>query len=157
MYYSFIHPYLIYANVIWGNAPSSSLWPIFKLQKIAIRIITNTPRGNSTQNQSKTLRILRIPEIYIYSTTLFMYKYSHHMMPPSLDALLKKNNDVHQHNTRGASKLRAPRIKTNMAARFITTTGVTLWNDFSKRIDPSLKISGFKKKLTTLLIENYHD
>ena len=50
-----------------------------------------------------------------------------------------------------------PRIKTNMAASFITTTGVTLWNDFSKRIDPSLKISGFKKKLTTLLIENYHD
>ena len=79
------------------------------------------------------------------------------MMPPSLDAFFRKNNDVHQYNTRGASKLRAPQIKTSMAARFITTTGVTLWNDFSKRIDPSLKISGFKKKSTTLLIENYHD
>ena len=79
------------------------------------------------------------------------------MMPPSLDTLFMKNKDVHQYNTRGASNLRTPRIRTTMAARFITTTGVNLWNDFSTKIDPSIKISNFKNKLTTLLIENYHD
>jgi hypothetical protein len=79
------------------------------------------------------------------------------MMPPSLDILFIKNNDVHQYNTRGASNLRAPRIRTSMAAKFITTTGVKLWNDFSTKIDPSLKISNFKQKLITLLIANYHD
>ena len=49
MYYSFIYPYLIYGNIIWGNATAITLWPIFKLQKIAIRIITNTRKRDSTQ------------------------------------------------------------------------------------------------------------
>ena len=157
MYYSFIHPYLIYGNVIWGNAPASSLWPIFKLQKIAIRIITNTPRGNSTQPQFKPLRLLRLPDIYTYNTIIFMYKFSHKMMPPSLDSLFIKNKDIHQHNTRGASKLRTPKIRTNMAEKCITTTGVKLWNDYSIKKDPALKIRNFKKKLTTLPISSYHN
>ena len=157
MYYSFIHPYLIYGNVIWGNASSSTLWPIFKLQKIAIRMITNTPRGKSTQTISRTLHILRLPKIYSYSTMIFMYKFTHNMMPPSLNSLFQKNNDIHSHFTRGASKLRVPKIRTHMAEKFITATGVKLWNSLSTKVDPTLKISNFKHKLITMLISEYHD
>ena len=72
LYYSFIFPYLIYCNVLWGNIPATNIWPLFRMQKIALRIITNTKRGNSTKLHSIKLRILRLPEIYIYSTTMFM-------------------------------------------------------------------------------------
>ena len=155
MYYSFIHPYLIYGNVIWGNAPAASLWPIFKLQKVAIRIITNTPRGNSSLHHCIPFRILRLPEIYIFSTMHFMYKFLHNMMPPSLNSLFQKNRDIHSYNTRGASKLRPPKIKTNMAEKFITSTGVKLWNEYSPKIDLTIKISTFKQKLITLLLAEY--
>ena len=101
LYYSFIFPYLIYCNVIWGNAPAVTIWPIFRLQKIALRIITNTKRGNSTKSHCIDLRVLRVPEIYIYSTTLFMYKFTHHMMPENLSTLFQKNQDFHSHNNRG--------------------------------------------------------
>jgi hypothetical protein len=121
MYYSFIHPYLIYGNVIWGNASKCALWPIFKLQKIAIRMITNTPKGKSTQSQSKALRILRLPDIYIYSTMIFMFKYTNNMMPTSLQSLFMKNNDIHSHNTRNASKLRIPKFRTQMAENLLPT------------------------------------
>jgi hypothetical protein len=33
LYYSFMYPYIVYCNIIWGNAPNSHLWQIFKLQK----------------------------------------------------------------------------------------------------------------------------
>ena len=33
LYYSFLYPYMTYCNIIWGQAPSSTLWPLFKLQK----------------------------------------------------------------------------------------------------------------------------
>jgi hypothetical protein len=157
LYYSFMYPYLIYGNLLWGNAPAKTLWPIYKLQKIAIRLVTNTKRGNSTQNHCKKLRILRLPEIYIYSTSIFMYKYHHKMMPPALDNLIIKNNAIHNYNTRGASRLRNPKIRTNLADCFITATGVRIWNNLSHHTDTTQKISTFKQKIITSLISTYEN
>jgi hypothetical protein len=157
MYYAFIHPYIIYGNIIWGNATATALWPIFKLQKVALRMITNTPRGKSTQSQSKILRILRLPDTYTYSTMTFMFKYTNNMMPVSLNGLFQKNNAVHSHNTRGASNLRIPRIRTLLAEKFITYTGVKLWNSLYPKINSTGKISNFKYNLITLLIKDYKD
>jgi hypothetical protein len=77
------------------------------------------------------------------------------MMPSSLDHLFQTNNSIHRHNTRGASDLRAPRIRTQMAEKFITTTGVHCWNLISNKIDTSGKISSFKQKLITYLLSEY--
>ena len=40
LYFSFIYPYLIYCNDVWGNACSTHIGPIIKLQKRAVRTIT---------------------------------------------------------------------------------------------------------------------
>ena len=40
LYYSFIYPYLIYCNQIWGSACKTQIEPLFILQKKALRIIT---------------------------------------------------------------------------------------------------------------------
>ena len=157
MYYSFMYPYLTYANVIWGNAPATTLWPIYKLQKIALRMITNTRRGNSTQTHCKVLKILRLPEIYTFSTSIFMYKYLHNMMPPSLNHLFQRNQEIHHHYTRGASNLRPPNIRTKWADNFITATGVRIWNQHSINLDPQMKLSTYKKTIIQLLIAHYHD
>ena len=157
MYYAFIHPYIIYGNIIWGNASAIALWPIFKLQKVALRMITNTPRGKSTQNQAKKLRILRLPDTYTYSSMIFMFKYTNNMMPASLTGLFQKNSAVHSYNTRGASNLRIPRVHTLLAEKFITFTGVKLWNSLNPQIISTGKISNFKAQLISLLIKDYRD
>ena len=36
LYYSFIFPYLLYSNLAWGNASDIALWPVYKMQKLAI-------------------------------------------------------------------------------------------------------------------------
>jgi hypothetical protein len=138
-----------------GNATASALWPIYKLQKLAIRLITNTPRGKSTLAISKNLRILRLPEIYTYSAIIFMFKYNHNMMPTSFDHLFQTNNTYHQHNTRGSANLRPPKVKTSMAEKFITFSGAKLWNDIGSKINSTLKIGTFKQKLISQLIKDY--
>ena len=40
MYYSFVHPYLLYGLVVWGGTYYIHLQPIFILQKRCIRLIT---------------------------------------------------------------------------------------------------------------------
>jgi hypothetical protein len=69
--------------------------------------------------------------------------------------LFIKNRDIHNYFTRGAANLRVPKIRTNLAGNFITSTGVRLWNSFLTKIDQSLKIGIFKHRLTTLLIAEY--
>jgi hypothetical protein len=157
LYYSFVYPYLIYGNIIWGNAANVTCWPLYKLQKIAIRLITNTKKGNYTLTQSKELRILRLPDIYIHTVTIFMFKYHHHMLPDSLTTLFIKNNTIHHHNTRISAHLRAPRTHTALAEKFITNSGVKIWNRLKEILNTSQKISTFKQKLTTHLIEKYSD
>jgi hypothetical protein len=72
LYFSFLFPYLSYANIIWGNAAVCHLSPIFKLQKRAIRIIHNIRRRNSTQLSFQTLKIY-VCQIYINIRFLFSY------------------------------------------------------------------------------------
>ena len=86
-----------------------------------------------------------------------MYKYHHKMMPTTLDRLFMKNQQIHQYNTRGAARLRPPKIKTCLAENFITTTGVRIWNLLSTTIDPTQKIGTFKQKVITSLISSYNN
>ena len=58
--YSFVYPYLIYGIEIWGNASNIHLYPIIKLQKRCIRIITFSHYLESTSPLFRTLEILNL-------------------------------------------------------------------------------------------------
>ena len=155
LYYSFIYPYLIYCNIIWGNANQTTLWPLYRLQKIAIRIISNTRRRNSTKQFCNKNRIIRLPEIYSYSVSIFMFKYTHNMLPTSLNNLFEKNNKFHNYPTRGSNNYRRRKTKSILADKFITTAGVNIWNSLIEKINPDQKISTFKKSLITDIVHSY--
>ena len=63
LYYSFLYPYISYCNIIWGKSSDQALWPLFKIQKRAIRIIYNLRQRDSTKLAFKQLKILRLPEL----------------------------------------------------------------------------------------------
>jgi hypothetical protein len=84
-----------------------------------------------------------------------MFKYSHKMLPEALTPLFTRTNTIHNYNTRNSNKLRTPRIKTYIAEKFITNSGVKIWNTMSEIITPNQKIGAFKHNLVTNLIEKY--
>ena len=79
------------------------------------------------------------------------------MMPQNLDELFRSNHEIHSHNTRGANNLRTPRIKSQLAERFITFAGAKIWNEMKAKLDTSLRISSFKQNLISLLLTNYEN
>ena len=93
LYYSFMYPYIVYCNVIWGNAPNSHLWQIFKLQKRAIWIITNTKYRDSTKEAFYKLKIMRLPEIYKFSALIFVYKFKNGLLPPVFEKIFLENRE----------------------------------------------------------------
>ena len=56
IYFSYIHSIITYGIIFWGNSTGSN--EVFKLQKKAIRIITNTHSRNSCHDLFKELNIL---------------------------------------------------------------------------------------------------
>jgi hypothetical protein len=119
LYYSFLYPYIIYCNIIWGQAASITLWPLSKLQKRAVRIITNIKLRDSSQLAFKNLRILRLPELNKFSILIFMFKYRNGLLPITFNNFYKDNRDFHCYPTRAATNLRTPRVYTKIATSFI--------------------------------------
>ena len=155
LYYSFLYPYIMYCNVIWGNSPDKHLWQIFKLQKRAMRVIANIRRRDSTQQAFNELRILRLPELYIYSVLIFVFKFKNGLLPATFNDFFTENREYHRYPTRGATNLRAPRAKLKIASTFVKTTGTNLWNRYTPTMAQTNKIGPFKRELISILICRY--
>jgi hypothetical protein len=63
LYYSLVHCHLVYGNHIWGCANSSVLTELFRKQKAAVRLISNSGYRAHTEPIFKSLNILRTPII----------------------------------------------------------------------------------------------
>jgi hypothetical protein len=155
LYYAFLYPYLTYCSLIWGHASDNILWPIFRTQKRAIRIIENIKRRNSTKEAFKSHRLLRLPDIYKYSVLIFVYKYKNGLLPDIFNGFYIENQQIHRYPTRNADQFRVPLTKTKTASSFLNKTGVNIWEEFSPKISHNIKIGLFKKQIISLLIDDY--
>jgi hypothetical protein len=155
LYYSFIYPYLLYSNLAWGNASGIALWPVYKMQKLAIRLIANIPRRCSTKLFCKTNSILRLPDMYTQSAAIFLFKFKNSLLPEIFKNLFITNSHIHSYPTRSANSLRVPLTKSLIASSFIKKTGVGIWNNMPTTITSKLKIGSFKIHLKNSLIATY--
>jgi hypothetical protein len=155
LYHAFIYPYLSYCVLIWGNSPASTLWPVYKLQKLALRIIMCVGPRVSSLPFCKEHCILRLPEIYTLNAGIFMFKFKNSQLPDIFNNLFIRNDAIHRYPTRNASHLRAPRTKSRIAESFITNTGVHIWNSFSNILNTETKLGTFKRALKKFLSQKY--
>ena len=127
----------------------------YKIQKIIIRIIGNIRARNSTQLEFKRLKILRLPDIFQYSISIFMYKYTNNLLPDRFHNYFYYNRDIHTHNTRSQDNIRQPKVKTKIAESFVTNMGPKLWNSLDENTKKIATIASFKKQLLNLIIAKY--
>ena len=100
LYNSFILPYLTYCIEIWGMTFKSHLDPLIKIQKRALRLITNSHRLAHTEPLFKELNILTLQKSYVFSVQLLMFKFYSGMLPRVFSDFFVANADVHDHDTR---------------------------------------------------------
>jgi hypothetical protein len=96
-YFSYVHSVLSYGVIFWGNSSYSKSF--FKVQKIIIRVITNSGRRGSCSELFRQLNILPLQSECILSLLLFIIK--------NRDQFLS-NSEVHDINTRYKSNLHLP-------------------------------------------------
>jgi hypothetical protein len=70
LYYAYFQSLSSYGLIFWSNSVNVKL--IFKLQKRAIRAMTQVPKTTSCKQIFKSLRILPLPSLYRYQTLIYI-------------------------------------------------------------------------------------
>ena len=74
LYFSLVHPHLLYGLPLWGSTFSSYLAKLQRLQNKAIRIISNSFSSSITPQFHK-LGILKIHDLYTYEISKLMHQH----------------------------------------------------------------------------------
>ena len=155
LYYTFVYPLLLYGNCIWGNAPNSTLWPIFRLQKMAVRLIVSIKKRDSTNIHFYKLKIIKLPDLFFFNVAIFMFKYNKNKLPEIFDDFFIRSNEIHNRVTRQANLLRIPMVKNDGSEHFIKKQGVLIWQELSDVLDTGVSLAIFKKQVQGYIIAKY--
>ena len=79
-----------------------------KLQKRAIKVITNSKYNAHGEHLLKKLNLLRLTDIFKINLLKMFYKFKHNQLPHYLTTMLSDSEKLHAYNTRSNSVLATP-------------------------------------------------
>ena len=88
LYCTLILPYINYGVLIWGNTCKIYLDKIFKLQKWAIRTISNSHYRSHTGPLFSKFNILNVHDTFKLNLGTFIYRHHSNQLPPIFQRIL---------------------------------------------------------------------
>ena len=117
-------------------------------QKKIVRLMAFKSYFDHSEPIFKDLNILNIFKINDYLTALFMFRYHHlNNLPEFFKDYFVTNNQIHQYNTRNASKLHKCYKRTNYVEHTLSNKGVDVWNSLETKFIDINFYSTFKKQI----------
>ena len=107
LYYSILHPHLLYGIVIWASTFDTYKQRLRALQNRAIRIITNARYTDFSNPLYFKLSILKLDDLFNYECAKLMHLSNNGRLPLHLNQQLnfKKVSTVHSNSTRQANAI----------------------------------------------------
>ena len=99
-YFTLVHPYFQYCNIVCASNPSLSISKLSNMQKRAMRVVTNSKWNVHAAPIFKNLRVLTLWDINKFQTGCFMFKVNNSLLPSNSIGMYLKNMNIHDHNTR---------------------------------------------------------
>ena len=138
IYFSYIHSYLNYANVVWASTYYTKLKTIYYQQKHAARIILHEHNLSHSRPLLRSLSALNVYQINLYQHLNFMYKLNNKQTPRTFRDLIEK--PIHQYPTQFS------KISFNLKEFFLGTTkysisyrGTKVWKIFFKNEEKEMQ------------------
>ena len=155
LYCTLILPYLNYGILMWGNTCKTYLDKLIKLQKWAIRTVSNSHYRSHSRPLFAKYNVLTVDDMYLLELGVFMFKYSKSELPTVFNDYFTKRSDIHRYQTRHLNDLNLTHNKKTFSDHSIRTSGPILWNSLDKTIKTSKSIKQFRIQLKQKLISNY--
>jgi hypothetical protein len=155
LYCTFILPYLNYGILIWGDTCKTYLDKHIKLQKWAVRIISNSHFRSHTKPLFVRHNVLNVEDMYSLELGVFMFKYSINELPQTFHNYFSKRSDIHDYQTRHKNDLNLSNNKKAFSDHSIRSNGPILWNSLQKNLKRPIPTKLFRKKFKDQLISKY--
>jgi len=140
IYFSYVHSVMSYGIIFWGNSLHSN--SILKIQKIIIRIITNTGSCDSCRQLFKQLQILSLPSQYTFSLLVFVNKNR---------GLFQSNSEIHDLNTHFNHNLHLPSSNLTLVQKAVLCSGSKIYN----HLPSNIKVLSNDTKLSKSTLKSY--
>ena len=148
LYFSFIYPYFIYCNHVWGGAYETNLKPLVILQKRCVRIITMSEYYEHTDPLFAKLGLLKLHDINKYIISKFMYRWYHEELPIVFKDMFIPIINIHDHNTRQSKQLYFKTPQTNLGKTKCSYRAAYMWNILLRaKINPDTSEAVFAKSV----------
>ena len=154
LYFSLVFPYLTYVLEVWGNNYKTTLQPLVKLQKRAVRIIHKADYLEHTNTLFLQSKIIKFLDLVNFYTAQLVFKASRNILPPTIQGQFTERNSE-GYNLRGSGKLIPPAIRTTRRSMCVSVCGVRLWNSLGSSLKQSSHIHQFKAKFKEMLLLQY--
>ena len=135
LYYSLFNSHLSYGLSTWGsNVSDTQMHGLQVLQNRILWIIASVSQENPLHctNIRKSLGILTIKDQLKVQISSIMWDYDHESLPSHLKSFFLRSSDVHNYNTRSASRGNLYFTKTNSTSygiKSLKIQGVKILND----------------------------
>ena len=155
LYCTLILPYINYGVLIWGNTYETYLNKILRLQKWAIRTISNSHYRTHTGPLFKKYNVLNIHDTFKLNLGSFMYKHQTDQLPNIFSNYFTKHVETHKYNTRNAQDYSINKSNKVFSDRAVRNCGPIFWNSLNNEIKRCKNTKEFRNSLKKHLLSNY--
>ena len=118
-----------------------------KLQKKAVRIMSNCHYLSHSAPLLKKYNLLNVYDIYLLEVCTFMYKEFNNKLPDIFHKYFNQQKSLHSYQTRHAEDYEIPHFKSHFARKTIRATGPMKWNLTEKHVKEAKTIKHFRNKI----------
>ena len=129
LFHSLINSHLLYCLPAWSCGLKSTMDPLIKLQKKAIRIVFSKKHISHTMPLFKKMNVLPLHESANYLKLLFMYDFINSKLPSSFQGTWLRRNQLHTRNLRNSNMFDVKKPKFKSIERFPKYHFQELWNN----------------------------
>ena len=144
LYNSLILPYITYCNLVWATSSKTKINTIYLLQKKALRICTGSQYLAHSNPLFHKLKTLKVFDINSLQGLIFMFKYTHNLLPHSFQDFFTLNSTIHSYPTRNSSNFHLVNPKLLIAQKSMRHHGPDLWNSLPDAIRSCNTLYSFK-------------
>ena len=141
LYYSLIHSHLTYAISIWSCTAPTNLLSLVKVQKKAIRLISQAKHNDHTEPLFKKLGILPLYSLIEFTKLQFMQNFIQGLLPEIIMEEWELSNNRRQNQVqvvlRNHNEIYEPFARMSFSEKLPLCSLPKIWNSFE---DNSIKI-----------------
>ena len=138
-----------------GSTCKTYMDKILKLQKRALRTISNSHYLSHSAPLFKKYKLLNVHDTYDLELSTFMYKHFSSQLPKVFHNYFVVQSKLHKYHTRNHDKYAIPQTKTNFSHKTVRTAGPIKWNTIDKYTKSVKTVTHFRSKIKDNIILNY--